>query len=125
MPTKRRQEDIQSEESDDDIQEVFDDDVDRGTPSKRARVDKDEGADDDMPMDEEGISDSELERMHEAAINEKMSQMAGKTGVCLVRELFSHRIVSLQRRDLQLCRLWQTLVSFSKLTSSTFYAIGT
>lgn len=83
MPTKRRQEDIQSERSDDEIQEVFEDDVDRETPSKRARRDNDEDNDDDVPMDEEGISDSELERMHEAAINEKMSQMAGKTGVCL------------------------------------------
>lgn len=125
MPTKRRQEDIQSEESDDDIQEVFDDDADRGTPSKRARVDKDVDADEDVPMDEEGISDSELERMHEAAINDKMSQMAGKTGVCVVPELVCHRIVSLPRRDRPLCRLSQTLVSFSKSTLSTSYAIET
>ena len=85
MVSKRRQEVL--EDPEDDIEVVSDED-ERGTPSKRARTEephKEEGEEDisaNMRVDVgETITDAELERMHEAAINEKLSQTADKAGV--------------------------------------------
>lgn len=85
MVSKRRQEVL--EDPEDDIEVVSDED-ERGTPSKRARTEephKGEGEEDigaNMRVDvDETITDAELERMHEAAINEKLSQTADKAGV--------------------------------------------
>lgn len=86
MVGKRRQEEL--EDSEDDIQTLSGED-ERGTPLKRARTEEPENEDEeednaDIRLNvDETITDAELERMHEAAINEKLSQKAGKAGVSI------------------------------------------
>jgi len=86
MVSKRRQDELVHSE---DI-EVLSGEDERGTPLKRARTEEPEGEEDDQDIGanirvdvDETITDAELERMHEAAINEKLSQKAGKAGVSL------------------------------------------
>ena len=85
MVSKRRQELVDEEEED---IEVLSGEDERGTPLKRARTEEPDREEDDQDIGanirvDETITDAELERMHEAAINEKLSQKAGKAGVSL------------------------------------------
>jgi len=86
MVSKRRQEELVDSEEED--IEVLSGEDERGTPLKRARTEEPEREEDDIGANirvdvDETITDAELERMHEAAINEKLSQKAGKAGVSL------------------------------------------
>lgn len=87
MVSKRRQETLEDSEGED--IDTLNGEDERGTPLKRARTEEPEKEDEDeqdvganVRVDiDETITDAELERMHEAAINEKLSQKAGKAGV--------------------------------------------
>jgi hypothetical protein len=115
MVSKRRQEELEDSEEDD--IETLNGEDERGTPLKRARTEGPEGEDEgpNMRVDvDETITDAELERMHEAAINEKLSQKASKAGVS--NDAFRRGVsteVTLKRTSH--CRRLRNSASFNRL----------